>query len=242
MIDPTPAIEALAPHIDAAAWTAALAGPFASAQISTKKRVAMFLGQCSVESRGFSTLEEDLWYLSPDRIAEVYPHEFPSANDARPYVGDPQKLANRVYANRLGNGPEDSGDGWTFRGRGLIQITGRANYTTWAAWAKRPLDEATDWAATPPGAASSAAWFWTTRGLNSLSELWEITMTTRRINPAGEALQQRIDACNLALRALMAEPVPTSEPSVQTPPAIASVDPADVLNARFDPANQGTQT
>ena len=153
-----------------------------------------------------------------------------------------RKRSNRVYANRLGNGPEDSGDGWTFRGRGLIQITGRANYTTWAAWAKQSLDEATDWAATPPGAASSAAWFWATRGLNSLSELWEITMTTRRINPAGEALQQRIDACNLALKTLMAEPVPTSEPSVQTPPAIASVDPADVLNARFDPANQGTQT
>src|ERR1700722_6560573 len=137
------ALMAVAPHLAAdnrAAWVAALAGPLLKAGITTPRCVAAFLGQCAVESAGFRSMEEDLSY-SAARLCVVWPTRFPTVEAAEACALQPEVLANRVYANRLGNGDEASGDGWRFRGRGLIQVTGRAAYQRFARAMNLSLDQ-----------------------------------------------------------------------------------------------------
>ena len=205
----TRAIHACAPHADAAAWASVLTAPMQSSGITTTRRIAMFVGQCAVESAGFDRLTEDLWYLSAEHIHETWPIRFPTVQDAVPFVGQPAALANHVYAARLGNGDAVSGDGWRFRGRGLIQITGRANYTALAAWRHADLDETVDWCASLEGAAVSACWFWHTRAardtLNTLADAWNIPAATVLLNGGDVGHAARAAACNAALAAIEAE-------------------------------------
>ena len=202
MIDIRPALAAVAPHADAA-WSAALAAPMASSGVTTPRRVAMFVGQCAVESGGFTALVECLNY-SADRLCVVWPNRFiPGSALTASCAADPAALANYVYADRMGNGPEGSGDGYQFRGRGLIQLTGRSAYSRFARSLGKPLDAAfLAWCATPDGAAQSACWFWAANGLNSLSDGWQVTTVTRRINGGLNGLADRLTACNRALAAL----------------------------------------
>lgn len=168
------ALKAVAPHLsdqDRAGWVAALAPALAKAAISTPRRIAAFLAQCAVESAGFRALQEDLSY-SVSRLCQVWPNRFPTEAAAEDCAFHPETLANTVYADRLGNGPTSSGDGWRFRGRGLIQITGRDAYQRFAAASAMPIELAVDFAATPAGAAQTAAWFWSTRKLNALADAW----------------------------------------------------------------------
>ena len=116
-----------------------LAGALARFGIETPRRVAAFLAQCHVESAGFTALEENLMYSSAARLIQVWPSRFPNTGAATPFVRNPQRLANLVYANRNGNGPQASGDGWRYRGRSPIQLTGRDNYSRMAALAGLPL-------------------------------------------------------------------------------------------------------
>ena len=163
MIDATPALLALAPDMDAGAraeWSAALNPAMASAGLSSHARVALFMGQCAQESGRFTRLVESLDYETAERIHAVFPSEFPAVDDAVPYLGVPEALANRVYAGKLGNGDAGSGDGWRFRGRGLIQVTGRGPYTLASAALKIPLQQLPDWMTTPRGAVLSALWWW----------------------------------------------------------------------------------
>jgi putative chitinase len=191
-------IRAVAPHADAAAWAAALAPAMRSAGIVTPKRVAMFVSQCAAESAGFTVLAENLNYHA-ERLCAVWPSRFPSVAAAAPFALEPERLACRVYADRMGNGAEESGDGWTFRGAGLIQLTGRANYTLFAKAAGRDLDSCSAWLQTPAGAAASACWFWSTRGLNGFADAWDIEGTTRRINGGVEGLAARQVLAKVAL-------------------------------------------
>jgi putative chitinase len=208
----TPAIQAAAPGLafmSAANWADILARPMQSAGITTPHRAAAFIGMCAVESDGFTTMAENLNYTHADRIAAVWPSRFgPGLADPAAYVGQPEKLANLVYANRMGNGPPESGDGWRFRGLGLIQITGREEHTAFrrAAGMSSVVDAAA-FAATPPGAAASAAWFWgwkTRLGAtaNSLADSWSTTDLTALINGGYEGLIDRVRACNAALAVL----------------------------------------
>ena len=96
--------------------------------INTPTRIAAFVAQAAHESKNFTDLEEDLWYTTPERIRQMWPNRVPTLSAAAELLRQPQKLANRVYSNRLGNGDESSGDGWKYRGRGLFQLTGRSNY------------------------------------------------------------------------------------------------------------------
>lgn len=196
------AIRAAAPSAAASVWALALAGPMQGAEITTPHRVAAFIGQCAVESGGFTANAENLRYTHAERICAVWPSRFPDVASATPFVNNPPKLANRVYANRMGNGPPESGDGWRFRGLGLIQITGREEYTAFAASVGRTVEDAAAWAATPDGAAASACWFWTWKNLNPIADLWALTDLTRRINGGTIGLPDRISACNAALAAL----------------------------------------
>jgi putative chitinase len=198
------ALRAVAPHLsdtERATWVNALAEPLAKASIALPRRLAAFVGQCAHESGGFRDLEEDLSY-SAARLCQVWPNRFPTPEAAEACALQPEALANRVYANRMGNGDEVSGDGWRFRGRGLIQITGRTAYEQFAKAICVPLDPAVTHAATPLGAADSAAWFWTANDLNALADTWSIDPLTRKINGGMEGAAERSRLCEAALHVL----------------------------------------
>jgi putative chitinase len=199
-----PMLRMVAPHLaddERAAWVAALAEPLRKADITTPRCLAAFLGQCAVESGGFRDLEEDLSY-SAARLCQVWPSRFPNAETAETCALQPEALANRVYANRMGNGDEASGDGWRFRGRGLIQITGRAAYETFARAANMTLDQVLGHAATRQGAADSAVWFWSTNQLNTLANTWSLDLITRKINGGTTGAAERTRLCEAALHAI----------------------------------------
>ena len=123
------ALSIAAPQVKAMIWVPALNAAFKRYDMTSNRRTAAAIGQFLVEAgAAFQETVENLNYTTANRICTVFPHRFQIAADAEPYVGKPEALANAVYANRLGNGDEASGDGWKFRGRGLIQLTGRDEY------------------------------------------------------------------------------------------------------------------
>ncbi|HEX2940706.1 MAG TPA: glycoside hydrolase family 19 protein [Rhodopila sp.] len=198
------ALRAVAPRLDdaaRAAWLAALGMALTRHGITAPRCVAAFLGQCAVESAGFRVLEEDLNYSAP-RLREVWPARFPTEEAASVCAFQPEKLANVVYADRMGNGDPASGDGWRFRGRGLIQMTGKATYERFAAAMGLSLEQAVALAGTTQGAADSAAWFWTAHDLNALARSWALLPITRRINGGTEGWAERARLCNAALHAM----------------------------------------
>jgi putative chitinase len=180
----------------------ALAAPFSMAcarfHIDTPLRRAAFLSQCAHESAGFTKREESLSYRA-ERLTKVWPKRFPTLAVAQQYAGAPEKLANKVYANRMGNGPPESGDGWRFRGRGFKQLTGRDNYTACAKALGKTVDEMAVYIGTDEGACMSAAWFWACNHLNRYADARDIRTLTEKINGGLLGLDQRTalfkDAC-----------------------------------------------
>jgi putative chitinase len=197
-------LQAVAPNLtaqDCAGWVQALTAPLAKASITTTNRIAAFLGQCSVESGGFRVLEENLNY-SAARLCVVWPNHFANQAAAEPCAMAPERLANTVYANRMGNGDAASGDGWLFRGRGLIQMTGRDTYQKFADAIGMTLDAAVDHAATRQGAADSAVWFWSSRNLNALADSWLLEKITISINGGSLGAVERARLCEAARHAI----------------------------------------
>lgn len=180
-----------------------LAAACARFGITTPARIAGFVAQCRVESVNFTVLEEQLSYRDPARIASIFRTAFDLDRDrvvdlneiafAAGFVRQPQKLANRAYANRNGNGDEASGDGWRYRGRGLKQLTGRANYADAAAGLGRPYVEHPDMVALPTDACLTAAWFWHNAKCNILADSAQWDAITRAVNGPGmlQAEQRR---------------------------------------------------
>ncbi len=179
-----------------------LAEAFKRFDIDTPRRIAAFIGQCSHESSAFTRLEENLYYTDPTRIAKMF-SALRQVEQARAYARNPKALANVVYAGRNGNGNVESGDGWTFRGRGLIQITGRGNYRDAAAGTGLPCLSTPEIVAEHAAAAMTAAWYWKAHGLNALADLWQIDDITRGINPAMVGRTDRLERCNRAMDALL---------------------------------------
>ena len=145
-------------------------------------RLIEFLGECAHESAGFRRLEENLNYSSAERIRAVWPSRFRMLSDAEPFVRNPEALANRVYANRLGNGDEESGDGWRYRGRGLIQITGCDNYRLSGDKTGLPLVAKPHLAADPETSVLVAAEWWRRHGLNLRADQGESRQISAIIN------------------------------------------------------------
>lgn len=177
---------------------------FARYDISTPRRMAAFIGQCSHESSGFTRLEENLYYTDPARVAAMF-SALREIEAAKRYLRNPKALATVAYASRNGNGPAETGDGWTYRGRGLIQLTGRGNYRKAEAGTGLPCEERPDLVAEPPWATGTSAWYWHTNGLNAAADAWKLDAVTRGINGkamAGHA--DRVERCNRALVALTA--------------------------------------
>lgn len=153
-------------------------------------RLAGFLAQTAHESGGFTAIKENLNY-SKDGLRKIFGKYFPTDELAQQYARQPEKIANRVYANRMGNGPEESGDGYRFCGRGLIQLTGRQNYTKLAQDLGISVEETAQYLETPNGAVSSAGWFWDNNNLNSYCDKNDFVTLTKRINGGTIGLADR---------------------------------------------------
>lgn len=159
-------------------------------EITTVERVAAFLAQCGHESVDFTVLKENLNY-SAEGLSKVFPKRFPTVAAAQPYNRNPEKIANKIYADRMGNGPEASGDGYKYRGRGAIQLTGKENYSKFAASLGMDLTAAVAYCETLEGAIESACWFWNTNKLNDIADKNDIVTLTKRINGGTIGLEDR---------------------------------------------------
>jgi len=187
------------PYIDQ--WHRALEQLLPDYDINTPQRIAAFVAQCAHESGNFRILRENLNYRAAS-LRKIFPKYFPDDQIAQRYASQPNKqeaIANRVYGGRMGNGPEESGDGWRYCGRGLIQLKGKNNYESFAMSIETPVEEIPDYLATFEGAAQSACWFWETNNLNRWADTGDIKELTRRINGGFIGLEDRIKHYNHAL-------------------------------------------
>lgn len=190
------------PYIDY--WHNALSQLLPDYEINTNQRIAAFVAQCAHESGGFMVLKENLNYRWQS-LRKIFPKYFPTDELAQEYANKPNKqeaIANRIYASRMGNGPEESGDGYRFCGRGLIQLTGRDNYTFFAGSLDITVEEASQYLETFEGAAQSACWFWETNKLNQWADKGDIVTLTKRINGGTIGLEDRIKHYEHALHVL----------------------------------------
>ena len=170
-------------------------------EINTPKRVAAFIAQCAHESGNFRFLKENLNYKA-ESLMKTFPKYFSDRDTANAYAKQPIKIANRVYANRMGNGDEASGDGYRYCGRGLIQLTGKTNYDWFAASLEISSTEASEYLETFEGAAQSACWFWESNNLNVEADAGDIKKMTKKINGGYIGLDDRIKHYEHALHIL----------------------------------------
>jgi putative chitinase len=185
-------------------WHKALAQLLPDYEINTPQRIAAFIAQCAHESGGFTALKENLNYKA-ETLRKIFPKYFPTDEMARKYASMPNKqeaIANLVYANRMGNGSPESGDGFRYCGRGLIQLTGKNNYQAFADSIETPVEDVPEYLATFEGAAQSACWFWETNNLNKWADAGDIKELTRRINGGYIGLEDRIKHYNHALHVM----------------------------------------
>ena len=185
-----------------AEWLIILNHLFPQYGINSTNRAAMFLAQCGHESNDFAVLQENLNYRA-ESLLRTWPSRF-TKNEATEYARRPEKIANRVYANRMGNGDEQSGDGWKFHGRGIVQITGKENYTI----TSKALFDDTRLLSTPDlllekeYAAESALNFWKQHSLNDLADNQDVKSVTKRINGGTLGFDDRLNRFNRALEIL----------------------------------------
>ena len=179
------------PYIDH--WYDALEQLLDDYEINTPQRVAAFVAQTAHESGNYVFLKENLNYKA-ESLMRVWPKYFPNIEIARQYANKQEMIANRAYANRMGNGDEHSNDGWTYRGRGIIQITGKNNYikVSQNMFEDDSLVQNPDMLLDPEYAIHSAGWFWTAARLNELSDVGDLKLMTKRINGGYIGLEDRI--------------------------------------------------
>jgi len=172
-------------------WVEPLEEVFHRYEINTPGRQAAFIGQCAHESANFRTLEENLNY-SAEALMKTWPSRFPTLEAAQPYHRNPEKIANRVYGGRMGNGTEETGDGWLYHGRGLIQLTGKDNYTLAGDALGMDFVHSPDYVLVPKYAALTAGWYWNKRQLNKEADAKDYIAMTKKINGGTIGLDDRI--------------------------------------------------
>ena len=180
-------------------WAEALNKILPDYEINTPQRVAAFIAQSAHESGGFTALHENLNYRAVT-LRKVFPKYFPTDEMAAQYAQQPERIANRVYGGRMGNGDEASGDGFRYCGRGLIQLTGKSNYQAFADSLQMPVEEVPAFLATFEGAIQSACWFWESNNLNQYADSGDILTMTKRINGGTIGLADRQAHYNHALQ------------------------------------------
>jgi putative chitinase len=183
-----------------AEWYDAVSRILPDYEINTVPRVAAFLAQCAHESANFTALKENLNYTAAS-LSRVWPSRFPPAI-AEQYAHNQEMIANRAYCDRMGNGPESSGDGWRYAGKGLIQLTGKDNYTRFAESIETPVEQLPEYLGTFEGAVQSACWFWETNGLNQFADAGDILTLTKRINGGTIGLEERTQHYQHAIHVL----------------------------------------
>jgi putative chitinase len=171
-------------------WYEALCKILPDYDINTVSRVAAFLAQTAHESGGYRALTENLNYRAVT-LRKVFPKYFPTDDLANAYAQKPEMIANRVYGGRMGNGDEHSGDGFRYCGRGLIQLTGKQNYTRFAESIETPVEDLPEFLGTFEGAIQSACWFWETNNLNQWADAGDILKMTKIINGGTIGLEDR---------------------------------------------------
>lgn len=177
------------PYLDY--WVHALNEILLEYEIDTPQRVAAFIAQTAHESGNYVFLKENLNYKAAS-LRRVFPKYFPTDELAAQYANKGEMIANRVYANRMGNGDEASGDGYRYCGRGLIQLTGKNNYQNFADSIETPVEEVSDYLGTFEGAVQSGCWFWETNNLNKWADAGDIKTMTKIINGGYIGLEDRI--------------------------------------------------
>jgi putative chitinase len=187
------------PYIDH--WHHALEQLLPDYGINTPLRVAHFVAQCAHESGNFVFIKENLNYRAAS-LQKTFPKYFPTAELAAQYANRPERIANRVYASRMGNGDEASGDGYRYCGRGLIQLTGKDNYTFFAGSLEISTEEASEYLHTFEGAAQSACWYWEQNNLNRFADANDVRGLTRAINGGYIGLEDRQKHTEHALHVL----------------------------------------
>jgi len=184
-------------HIDPA-----LADPlnatFIKFKIDTDRKQAAFLGQCGHECGNFKVFEENLNYRA-ETLMKLWPKRFPTLEFAKQYERNPRKIANSVYSNRMGNRDEASGDGYRFRGRGAIQLTGHSSYYHAGQALGVDFVAEPDLVATPLYALMTAGWFWSTHGCNELADAMNWVGLTKKINGGTIGIDDRVAHTALAL-------------------------------------------
>ena len=187
-------------HIGAE-WVDPLNETFQRFNINTNNQRAMFIGQCSHECGNFRILEENLNYRAAT-LMKLWPKRFPTLEKANEYSGNPRKIANSVYSSRMGNRDENSGDGYRFRGRGCIQLTGHANYYHASQALGVDFVMQPDLVSTPKYASLTAGWFWSTHNCNAPADALDYTKVTKIINGGTIGLDDRINHVKQALAVL----------------------------------------
>ncbi len=188
-------------HPNPAEWVEPIRKACERFEINTVRRICAFIAQMAHES-GLQSRDENLNY-SAKRLCEVWPNRFPSLVRAEPYAHNPEALANKVYANRMGNGDEASGDGWRYRGAGPLQVTGKANWTAFADAMAMSLDAALAYGRTIEGGVMAAAWFWESNDINRLADTPGVNDETRRINGGENGLADRRAKFDALVKAML---------------------------------------
>ncbi|UVC31686.1 hypothetical protein [Pantoea sp. SOD02] len=189
------ALKKVSPGLDTDRWVPALNYAFEKFEINSDRRIAAAIGQFMVEAGPtFHEIKENMRYTTLRQLMRIFDRHFANEQEAQTYLGQDQKLGNLVYANRLGNGDVASGDGFRYRGRGLIQLTGKAEYQEFANYVNLPVEEAAEWCETEQGAASSACWYLKTRNCLPDADRWDIDALTTKVNGKAKVdLAKRIE-------------------------------------------------
>ena len=184
-------------------WLDPLNETFQRFGITTVDEQAAFIGQYSHESNHFKTLQENLNYR-PETLHQLWPQRFPTMDIAQQYAHQPEKIANKVYANRMGNRDEASGDGFRFHGRGLPQLTGHDLYFHFGQFIGEDLVANPDLVATPKYAAMAGGWYWKTHNLSAAADAEDWVKVTKIINGGTFGLDERVALTKHAIAVLQA--------------------------------------
>ena len=198
-------------NADAAAWADAALEILPKYEINTPNRIAGFFAQCGHESMNFTVLSENLNYRA-ETLEKLFSKYFSKAGrNAADYAKQPEKIANVIYANRMGNGDTASGEGFKFRGRGIVQLTGKDNYSAFALSIKMTLPDVIEYVQTKKGALESACWYWNSRNINAACDANDLLLMTKRVNGGTIGLEDRRKHYEQALAVLGgAVPAPIS--------------------------------
>lgn len=186
-------------------WVQLIEPIFEEYEINTNERAAAFLAQTGHESLDFTVLKENLNYSAKGLLGTFGKYFTPAL--AEKYARKPEMIANRVYANRMGNGDEASGDGWRFRGRGILQVTGKNNYAACSQFlfGDNTLVENPDLLLEKEYALKSACWYWAKNKLNLVADTGDQEAMCRKINGGLNGLDDRVLRYNNAIEALISE-------------------------------------